>query len=58
MEAKKEILTAKDIQEEYGFARDETYKLLRKRDCPIIAGGRRKKYLIARKAFEKYIGLI
>lgn len=53
-----DILTAKDIQDQYGLERNAVYELLRRRDCPRLTGGRRKKYRISRGAFEKFIKAI
>lgn len=63
MEAIKQIttklvmLTAKQIQETYGFTKNDTYEILRSRGCPLIKGspGSRKKYLVEKGAFEKFL---
>lgn len=63
MEAIKEITTdliilnAKQIQQVYGFTKQDTYEILRSRGCPLIKGnpGTGKKYLIEKSAFEKFL---
>ena len=49
------ILSPKEIQELYGFKRDETYSILRRKGCPLILGGKRKHYKVEKKAFEKFL---
>lgn len=52
-----ELLTVQDIYAAYGgvLSRSLIYQILGEKDCPIISGGRGKKYLIEREAFENYL---
>lgn len=49
------ILNTKDIQNIYGFSRDETYRILNSKGCPLIFGGRGKRYKVEKKAFEEFL---
>lgn len=51
-----DILTVKDLKKDYpSLGRDEIYKILRSKGCPLISGRvAGEKYKISRKNFEVF----
>lgn len=49
------ILNVKEVQNLYGFSRDEAYELLKNKDCPILPRARNKPYRVIQDEFEKWL---
>lgn len=54
-----DILTVKDLKKDYpSLGRDEIYKILRSKGCPLISGRvAGEKYKISRKNFEIFANI-
>lgn len=49
------ILTMKDIQELYGFNRDEAYLLLKTKGCPVLPRKANAPYKVVQDVFEAWL---
>ncbi|MEG2521286.1 MAG: hypothetical protein RSA49_00220 [Anaerovoracaceae bacterium] len=49
------IIGIKEIQSLYGFSRDETYELLKNKNCPVLPRSRNKPYKVVQDEFEKWL---
>lgn len=50
-----EIITVPDIMELYGFKRDEVYKLLKVKGCPVLPRSETAPYRLIKDEFERWL---
>lgn len=50
-----EIITPADIVELYGFKRDEVYKLLKVKGCPVLPRSETAPYRLIKDEFERWL---
>ena len=53
--AKMVILTAQDIQREYGFNKSYTYRLLNTKGCPVLPRVKNSTFRVIQDEFERWL---